>query len=281
MGEQESNLMAHLPATQSSEVLAHIREGTNLQVFERLAQKENRMAELKKAKRESFEFEAFRFPSSGGRFRLGSPGDEPGRYDDENQKDAVITKYFEMQATPVTQEQWRVVMGAERQPSFKGNPDNPMESVSHDDAVAFAKRLSEEDERYDYRLATEAEWEVAVRAGTNSRFSSGDADSELGQYAWFSSNSGSKTHSVAALKPNANGLYDMHGNVWEWTADWYGTNLPEGVDPQGPASGSYRVIRGGGWSNGARYLRSAYRNAYDPGNRRDRLGFRLVRTPKP
>lgn len=281
MGESESKLMNEIPTNQRPEVIARLREGTNLDVFEKLAENQGGHAEeFTVAKRESFEFEAFHFPSAGGKFRLGSPGDEAGRFDNESQRDVVLKNSFEMQATPITWRQWRAVMGNERQPNFKDNADNPMEQISWDDAVAYAKRLSELDPKYDYRLPTEAEWEVAARAGTTTRFSYGDDEKELGQHAWTDANSKSKTHPVGELKPNANGLYDMHGNVWEWCSDWYGSNLPEGVDPQGPTTGSARVVRGGSWYDGARYARSAGRNAYLPGNRNYALGARLVRTPK-
>jgi hypothetical protein len=280
-GQTESRLMADIPQGQRSQVTVHLREGTNLDVFENLAkQKKRPTEEFTVAKRESFEFESFRFPLSGGKFRLGSPPDEAGRYDNESQRDVVLTKAFEMMATTVTQRQWELVMGNKQQPHFKGNPDNPMEMVSWEDGVAYAQRLSELDPRYNYRLPTEAEWEVAARAGTNTRFSHGGSDADLGQHAWTDANSGSKTHAVAELKPNANGLYDMHGNVWEWCADWYGSNLPEVVDPQGPISGSYRVVRGGSWYNGAPHARSALRSYDSPVVRNGDFGFRLVRTPK-
>ena len=129
-----------------------------------------------------------------------------------------------------------------------------------------------------YRLPTEAEWEYASRAGTTTRWSFGDDASQLGRYAWHAENAGGQTHPVGQLQPNPWGLYDMYGNVWEWVQDWYG-NYTSGtaVDPAGPSSGSNRVFRGGGWSYGAGYCRSALRSYGAPGSRVGYLGFRLLR----
>ena len=133
------------------------------------------------------------------------------------------------------------------------------------DAVEFCRKLSampaEKTAGHVYRLPTEAEWEYACRSGTTTAYGFGDDASRLGDYGWFSGNSDSSTHPVGEKKPNAWGLYDMHGGVYEWCQDWYG-DYPSGsaTDPTGATSGSFRVLRGGGWSNGARYCRSAYRN---------------------
>ena len=131
-----------------------------------------------------------------------------------------------------------------------------------------------------YRLPTEAEWEYAVRAGTRTAYSFGDDASQLGVHAWYGANSDSKTHPVGQKQPNGWGLFDMHGNVWEWVADWYG-DYPHGAvtDPRGPRSGALRVYRGGSWLNGARYCRAANRYGGSPGLRNYLLGFRLARTP--
>jgi formylglycine-generating enzyme required for sulfatase activity len=133
-----------------------------------------------------------------------------------------------------------------------------------------------------YRLPTEAEWEYACRAGTATRFSYGDDPGYalLGDYAWWQGNSGNQTHAVGTRRPNPWGLYDMHGNVWEWCLDWYG-GYPGGTvsDPVGAAGGSYRVRRGGGWVNDPRYCRSADRYRLGPGYRRNYLGFRAALVP--
>jgi formylglycine-generating enzyme required for sulfatase activity len=179
-----------------------------------------------------------------------------------------------MGVTEVTQAQYEAVMGTN--PSkFKG-ATNPVDTVSWNDATEFCKKLSEKT-RQAVRLPTEAEWEYACRAGTATTFSFGDADSALGDYAWYSANSGSTTHPVGQKKPNAWGLYDMHGNVWEWCADWYG-DYPKvaATEPQGPASGTSRVLRGGFWASAPTRCRSANRDGIAPGHRLPNCGFRVV-----
>jgi formylglycine-generating enzyme required for sulfatase activity len=148
----------------------------------------------------------------------------------------------------VTQQQYEKVMGTN--PSTTKGPQNPVEKVSWNDAVEFCRKLSalpaEKSAGYVYRLPTEAEWEYACRAGTQTAYSFGDSESELGDYAWYDKNAGGTTHPVGSKKPNAWGLYDMHGNVFEWCQDWYGS-YPSGsvTDPTGESSGSHRVVRGG------------------------------------
>ena len=166
---------------------------------------------------------------------------------------------------PVTQQQWEAVMG--NNPSnFKGG-SLPVETVSWDDAQIFIQKLNQLSGKKLYRLPTEAEWEYACRAGTTSEYYFGDDASQLGEYAWFGGNSGQTTHPVGQKKPNEWGLYDMAGNVWEWTDSWY------------DSSRSNRVFRGGCWCNRSELCRSAYRFSYDPGNRYDFIGFRLVFVP--
>ena len=195
-----------------------------------------------------------------------------------------LTKPFEMGVHEVTQEQYEKVMG--KNPSeFKG-AKNPVEMVSWNDAVEFCRKLSElpaeKAAGHVYRLPTEAEWEYACRAGTTTKFSFGDDKSELGEYAWYADNSGKKPHPVGEKKPNAWGLYDMHGNVWEWCQDYRG-ELPSGsaTDPTGPASGSWRVRRGGSWINGARQrsCQSSYRSKGYPQLSDNVSGFRVARGP--
>jgi formylglycine-generating enzyme required for sulfatase activity len=130
-----------------------------------------------------------------------------------------------------------------------------------------------------YRLPTEAEWEYACRAGTTTKYSFGDSESQLGDYGWYDKNSGGTTHPVGGKKPNGWGLYDMHGNVFEWCQDWYG-DYPSGstTDPTGAASGSYRVYRGGGWFLISDYCHSAYRFRLTPDYRISYLGFRVLRS---
>jgi len=183
-----------------------------------------------------------------------------------------------MQTTEVTQGQWQAVMG--NNPSYFNNcgEDCPVEQVSWNDAQEFIRRLNQKESVSGYRLPTEAEWEYAERAGTNTVYSFGDSDSQLSNYAWYAGNSGGKTHPVAQKNSNSWGLYDMHGNAWEWYQDWYGS-YPTGsvTDPKGPSSGSYRVHRGGSWRSRARGCRSANRYFSTPDFRDDNLGFRLSR----
>ena len=210
-----------------------------------------------------------------GKFVMGSPDSEQGRARNEGpQHEVIITKPFYIGVTEVTQAQYEAVMGTN--PSkFKG-ATNPVETVSWDDAVEFCKKLSEKTGKA-VRLPTEAEWEYACRAGSKTGFSFGDADDGLGDYAWYDANSGGTTHPVAKKKPNAWGLYDMHGNDFEWCADWYG-DYPKGAatDPQGPASGSSRVLRGGAWTDNPNRCRSADRDHYSPGQLSSCYGFRVV-----
>ena len=216
-----------------------------------------------------------------GKFVMGSPDSEKGRESKEGpQHEVVIAKPFYMGVTEVTQAQYEAVMGTN--PSkFKG-PTNPVESVIWSDTVEFCRKLSEKTGKT-FRLPTEAEWEYACRAGTKTRFSFGDADSVLGDYAWCASNSGKNTHPVGQKKPNAWGLYDMNGNVWEWCADIYGPYSSEAsVDPQGASSGGDCMVRGGSWYNGngdIASFRCAYRSNRAPANRDYSIGFRCARTP--
>ena len=165
---------------------------------------------------------------------------------------------------------------------FKG-AKLPVERVSWDDCQEFIKRLNGKAEMGNWkaRLPTEAQWEYACRAGTTTEYSFGDSEAALGDYAWFGGNSESKTHEVGQKKPNAWGLYDMHGNVWEWCADWYGAYAADdAVDPTGPSSGSSRVLRGGSWYCSATYCRSACRRSRVPSGRRYYVGLRLVVVPR-
>ena len=198
-----------------------------------------------------------------------------------------LTKPYWLGATEVTQGQWEAIMG--NNPSnFKG-VNLPVDSVSYEDALAFCRKLTERERAagrlpagYEYSLPTEAQWEYACRAGTKGDYA-GDYAGNLDAMGWYDGNSGKKTHEVGGKQANAWGVYDMHGNVWEWCADWYGDKLPGGSvsDFKGAASGSYRVNRGGCWGNDAAYCRSAYRNRLSPGFRFDRLGFRLALSAVP
>ena len=154
--------------------------------------------------------------------------------------------------------------------SFQGN-DQPVVCVDWSEAKSYCESQGK-------RLPTEAEWEYAARAGTTTKWYWGDDEGGTGQYAWYSGNSGNTTHPVGQKPPNAWGLYDMAGNVWQWTADWYSSSYSSGEqqNPTGPGSGSIRVNRGGSWDRGPDPLRSAFRNHFSPDNSIDYLGFRCV-----
>ncbi len=197
-----------------------------------------------------------------------------------------ISRAFYLCFTEVTQEQYERVMGTN--PSkFVGDPKRPVESVSWDDAAEFCVRLSDKDGKV-YRLPTEAEWEYACRAGSVTKWSFGDSESGLNQYAWYTDCSGGTTHPVAGRKPNAWGLYDMHGSLWEWCADWCGEayySSSPAVDPLGPFVGESRVLRAGAWSSVAAFTGSAIRSwglpqqSFANSGTGSTIGFRVARAP--
>jgi formylglycine-generating enzyme required for sulfatase activity len=242
-----------------------------------------------------------------GRFTMGSQVSEEGSKEHETLHKVELTKPYYLGTTEVTENQWALVIGPslitemveERDPKTnrliskiekqRPNPllgsQLPKTSVSWEDAVKFCQRLSElpeeKKENRTYRLPTEAEWEYACRAGTSTAYNFGDKATAIGDYAWFVGNSKKNNlrqrHTVAAKKPNALGLYDMHGNMWEWCNDWYGP-YPEGfvTDPQGPLVGSVHVRRGGSWDCVAEDCRSAYRFGLDKYYRDNDIGFRVA-----
>ncbi|MCP4697950.1 MAG: formylglycine-generating enzyme family protein [Gammaproteobacteria bacterium] len=164
-----------------------------------------------------------------------------------------------------------------RNPGFEQTDSHPVVCVTWNDAIAYTEWLSEQTGK-NYGLPTEAEWEYAARAETDTAYHFGNDKKQLKEYAWYSANSDGKTHPAGEKKPNAWKLHDMHGNVWEWTQDWFGDYSKEAQsNPSGPEKGAARVIRGGSWSNSPRDVRSAYRIRNDPGNRLDNVGFRLAR----
>ncbi len=213
-----------------------------------------------------------------GTFMMGSPLSEIGRESNETQYQVTLTKGFYIQTTEVTQRQWRALMGNNPSDDSKCGDNCPVEQVSWDDVQEFIRRLNQK-EGGSYRLPTEAEWEYACRAGTNTRFSFGNSDSQLSSYAWYDVNCDERIHPVAKKQPNVWCLYDMHGNVWEWCQDWY-EDYPSGgvTDPAGPLSGAARMHRGGGAGAYAKDCRSAYRYGGKPDLRGATVGFRLVMT---
>jgi formylglycine-generating enzyme required for sulfatase activity len=228
-------------------------------------------------------------PKPAGTFFMGSPVNEPGRDSDERRHKVSLTRPFYIQTTEVTQGHWQAVMG--ENPSHFRDCGNtcPVEMVSWHDNQRFIARLNAMAGVQAYRLPTEAEWEYAARSGSKTALSNGILtvtgcayDAKLDRIGWYCGNSGNKSHPVAQKQPNSWGLYDMHGNVWEWYHDWYGDYPSEPVtDPQGPASGLIRVNRGGSWWWFARFCRSANRIRYMPFNHTGDIGFRLAMTPKP
>ncbi|OHB66298.1 MAG: hypothetical protein A2Y77_06600 [Planctomycetes bacterium RBG_13_62_9] len=217
-----------------------------------------------------------------GTFMMGSPSNESGRRDDEGpQHQVTLTKPFYCGQFEVTQGQWQQVMGSNPSYSTDAGPDAPVEQVSWDDCQAFLNKLCEMEgvSEGTYRLLTEAEWEYACRAGTMTAYCFGDSAVVLGDYAWYYGNSPNGTHPVDQKKPNAFGLHDMHGNVWEWCVDWSGEYLSEPqIDPLGPPSGVlHRVVRGGGWVSDAGGCRSADRGKGSLDDRDSDLGLRLAR----
>lgn len=214
-----------------------------------------------------------------GEFLMGA---EDGEENEKPVHRVRITKPFYLGKYPVTQEQWQMVMG--NNPShFTGNLIRPVENVSWNDAQKFLQQLSAREEGMSYRLPTEAEWEYAARAGATTAYCFGDDPKLLGQYAWYDENSGNTTHPVGQLKPNGWGLYDVHGNVWEWVQDWYDVAYYQSSpadDPLGPQQGQMRMLRGGAYWDDQWFARCAFRRRNEPHHRDDYIGVRVVLRPK-
>jgi len=230
-----------------------------------------------------------------GEFIMGS---KRGGDDERPERRVRISRGFEMGKFEVTQAQWEAVMtlkpkahatpgraaGAQGEAATEGNPSHfrgptqPVETVSWDQAQEFLRALNARDSGHLYRLPTEAEWEYACRAG-----SAGEEAEGLDAVAWYQANSRGQTRPVGQKRPNAWGLYDMQGNVWEWVEDWYGHDYYQhgpAADPRGPASGAYRVYRGGSWYSAEKDCRPAFRGFDTPSHHYYSLGFRLAREAK-
>jgi formylglycine-generating enzyme required for sulfatase activity len=286
-----------LPASQRSEVWDEINRQSSIGLYVGRARNRGLDASVfDGASAESFLYVRPRFPE--GRSRTFTMGEGAGAHD------VTLTEDVSMQATQLTQLQWFLMTG--RNPSrFSGAPhaegdhivingvamnaNHPVEQVSWNDIQEYITALNAEATRLGhterYRLPTEAEWEASARAGSTTTYSFGNDAAELNRHGWYSGNSADpvsgerRTHAVAQLRPNPGGLSDAHGNVWEWVEDRYGEYSPgPATNPRGPASGAFRVFRGGSWFNGAGNLGSAYRNSHVPSYRYGVLGFRLVRT---
>ena len=226
-----------------------------------------------------------------GSFFMGTPGEGPPRKANEIHQEVTLTRPFYMQTTEVTVAQWRNVMGERFFAKKKGAPDMPVVKVSWQDCEEFIRKLNTLGEGT-YRLPTEAEWEYACRSGSTTPYSWGETiDCSKAMYSNNTLKSNECVKDVTTEKklpadqpapvksyaPNAWGLYDMSGNVWEWCQDWYAP-YPEGAvtDPQGPKTGSARVRRGGSWYGKGSRCRCANRNWSHPANRYQTTGFRLV-----
>ena len=214
-----------------------------------------------------------------GWFEMGSPGGE-GYVTEHPRHRVCITRPFYIGKYPVTQAQYEAVTG--KNPSYFKGPDRPVEMISWEEAREFAHRLNRMERILAYSLPTEAQWEYVCRAGSSTTYCFGFEEGSLGGYAWYYDNSGKETHPVGKKKPNDWGLYDMHGNVWEWCQDWHDSGYyskSPGLNPPGPSTGRFRVRRGGNWCYDARLCRSASRYGSSPGYRDKNIGFRLQRTP--
>ena len=224
-----------------------------------------------------------------GTFMMGSPKGEVDRYDDETQHEVTLTRGYWLADTACTQALWQAVMG-DNPSEFKDDPARPVEQVSWNDVQTFLDRLNARVPGLDAGLPSEAQWEYACRAGTTTPFSFGENITPEqvnydGSRPYADGKKGldrRQTVPVKSLPPNPWGLYEMHGNVYEWCADWYG-DYPQGpqIDPSGPSEGVFRVLRGGSWDDNGRRCRAAYRLRYEPGYRINSFGFRLAPGQRP
>lgn len=235
----------------------------------------------------------------GGTFWMGSAKNDEMAHEDERPARLVQVSPFSCMKYPVTRRLWREVMGAPCTWWPEGPADHrPVNRVSWYDAVRFCNAMSEREglapcyfiegnevswvSSEGYRLPTEAEWEYACRAGTRTRWSFSGDTAVLSNFAWFDGNADAEPHPVGLKQPNPWGIHDMHGNVWEWCWDWYASypaprdKTPE-VNPRGPQHGTHKVLRGGAFGYGFRFLRCAFRNWFEPEDRNEYDGFRCVR----
>ena len=225
-----------------------------------------------------------------GGYEMGSSRSEEGRDDDEGPKhNVIISRGFYLGKYEITQAQWEAVMASQpwaEKPFVKEGPDYPATYISYEDIQNFISRLNQTAGTHiTYRLPTEAEWEYACRAGSTGRWSFGDVERDLMGNAWFDKSAWDinekYAHRVGTRSPNPWGLNDMHGNVWEWVLDWYAEDYystSPGADPQGPSSGTQRILRGGNFNRNARGVRSADRYPNKASKRDNDIGARLVRT---
>ncbi|SMF96118.1 Formylglycine-generating enzyme, required for sulfatase activity, contains SUMF1/FGE domain [Methylomagnum ishizawai] len=219
-----------------------------------------------------------------GRFLMGSPEDEPERFDNETQHVVILSRGYWLADTSCTQNLWQAVVGSNNS-RFRNDFTKPVERVSWEEVKTFISKLNQIVPNLVARLPTESEWEYACRAGTSTSFTFGNniTPEEVnynGKFPYAGGGEGmfrDKTVPVKSLPPNIWGLYEMHGNIWEWCADWY-SNYPNGeiIDPFGPPQGTHRTLRGGSWIDDGGHARSACRGKNLPGDHSDLIGFRLA-----
>lgn len=222
-------------------------------------------------------------PVEGGSFTMGGTSEQTGHWDRELPTHRVTLSSYMIGETEVTQELWQAVMGYKPtsggdqwSSSYGLGAQYPAYYISWNDVQEFIKKLNNITGET-FRMPTEAEWEYAARGGNKSKGYLYSGSNTIGDVAWYTSNSGRKTHPVKTKSPNELGLYDMSGNVCEWCSDWYGSYSSSAqTDPTGPSSGSGPVSRGGGWLDSATCCRVAFRDYYTPSSRYDGLGFRLA-----
>ena len=240
-----------------------------------------RCEEEKRVKEITFNVDGVSFKMihvDGGSFMMGTPKDDFDAFDDEKRRHRVSLSAYYIGETQVTQALWKAVMRSN--PSNRNGDNLPVDSVSWDDCQVFINHLNEKTGK-SFRLPTEAEWEYAARGGSSSLGFMYAGSNELSKVGWFVGNSKSKTHPVREKRANELGLYDMSGNVWEWCQDWYlDYDSHAQTNPLGPAHGSRRVLRGGGWGINARFCRVSRRGSGSPGSRFNDCGFRLALVDK-
>ena len=209
----------------------------------------------------------------GGTFTMGATSEQQNPEDDEKPHRVSLSSFY-IGKYEVTQALWKAVMGSN--PSHFEGDNLPVENVSWNDCQTFLSKLNAMTGK-NFRLPTEAEWEFSARGGNRSRGYQYSGSNVLSDVAWYDDNSGSKTHNVGTKAPNELGIYDMSGNVWEWCQDWEGSYSSSAqTNPKGPSSGSYRVIRCGGWGSSARFCRVANRSSSSPDDWDCYLGLRLA-----
>jgi formylglycine-generating enzyme required for sulfatase activity len=248
------------------------------QLLQSAIAEQNRMPKIGDTITNSIDMELAYIPQ--GEFIMGSSE----KKDEAPQHKVTISKGFYMGVCEVTQSQYKAIMGSNPSGHKKWLRGGglPVECVSWDEATTFCNELGRRENRT-YRLPTEAEWEYACRAGRSGTLFSFGNGSMISEYAWFKRNSDAETHATGKKKPNAFGLYDMHGNVNEWCSDWYDDHYPttdDQIDPQGPTTGSFRVLRGGSYNCSSTECRSAWRIYSTPYEKTYSFGFRVVLEPK-